>query len=70
MKDFVSNTIYVCLLFLDVKLNTKQGTAKVRIHLFMNEGKFIKRKIMNLQMIKNELTGWKILKQFFSVLNF
>ena len=57
MKDFVSNTIYVCLLFLDLKLNTKQGTAKVRIHLFMNEGKFIKRKIMNLQMRKNELTG-------------
>ena len=30
-----SNIIYVCLLFLDMKLNTKQGTAKNRIHIFL-----------------------------------
>ena len=34
VKDFVTNTIYVCLLVPDLKLNTKQGTAKERILLF------------------------------------
>ena len=30
-----SRTIYVCLLLLELKLNTRQNTAKDRIHLFL-----------------------------------
>ena len=41
----------ICLLFLQLTLNTKQGTAKERIHLFLfliiYMEKFIKRKIVN-----------------------
>ena len=57
------NTTDVCLLFIDLTLNTKQATAKKRIHLFIHniyEKKCIKRKIVKLQMGKNELTGWKV----------
>ena len=38
------------------------------IHKMYKE-KCIKKKIMNLQMRKNESTGWKVLKQLFNVLN-
>ena len=61
------------LLFLDLKLNTKHGIVRGEFHLFFNnmyKHKFIKKKIVNLQMKKNESEGWKVLKEIFDVLNF
>ena len=45
--DFVLKTIYVCLVFLQIKLHKKQESAKERTHLFL----FIK---CMLEKIKEE----------------
>ena len=46
---------YICLHFLEFKLNTKEGTTKERTHSFMFI-KFIKKnkKTVNLKMRKNK----------------
>ena len=51
--------IIVCLVFLELKLNKKQGTAKERSHLFIFIKciKLLRKETMNLQIRK---TSWKI----------
>ena len=67
---FIEDQIYVCFLFLDLKLRHYQGEySPIFIHKMYKE-KFSKRNIVNLQMRKNESTGRKVLKQLFHVLNF
>ena len=67
---FIEDQIYVCSLFLDLKLRHYQGEYSSTFIPKMYEKKFSKRNIVNLQMRKNELTGRKVLKQLFHVLNF
>ena len=66
-----SNTICLfALSWLEVKHKTRhcQGeNSSIIIHKMYKE-KFIK--IVNLQIRKNESTGWKVLKQLFNFLNF
>ena len=57
--DFVSNATSFCFLFRDLKKSTKQGTVEESIYLVIHKThkeEFIKTKIMNLQMKKNERT--------------
>ena len=44
IKDQRSKTIFVCLLFHDLKISTKEGTVKERIHLFFI--KSIRKKLL------------------------
>ena len=67
---FIEDQIYVCSLFLDLKLRHYQGEYSSTFIPKMYEKKFSKRNIVNLQMRKNESTGRKVLKQLFHVLNF
>ena len=71
-KDFVlkikCNLCLFALSWFEIKHKTRhyQGQNSFIFTYKMCNEKIIKRKIVNLQMRKNKLAGWKVLKQFFN----
>ena len=74
--DFVLKIKYNLCLFSPFWLQINHKTrhckgenSSIRIHKMYKE-KFLKKKILNFQIRKNELVGWKVVKHLFNVSNF